>query len=68
MLFRSALVVPQIIWGMSAWAGVAALAFVRMRRGWQARRAAVLSAVSFASVLALYLVFRFALSDGGRFL
>ncbi len=63
-----ALVVPQIIWGMSAWVGVAALTFGRLRRGWQARRAAVHSAISFASVLALYVVFRFALSPGGRFL
>ena len=63
-----ALVLPQIIWGMSAWIGVSALAFGRLRRGWQARRAAVLSAVSFGSVLALYVVFRFALTPGGRFL
>lgn len=63
-----ALVLPQIIWGMSAWVGVAVLAFGRLHRGWQARRAALLSAVSFASVIALYLVFRFAVSGGGRFL
>src|SRR5687768_4897738 len=60
-----ALVLPQIIWGMSAWIGVAVLAFGRLLRGLQARRAAVLSAVSFASVIALYLVFRFAWSAGG---
>jgi len=63
-----ALVLPQIIWGMSAWIGVAVLAFGRLLRGLQARRAAVLSAVSFASVLALYVVFRFAWSAGGQFL
>lgn len=63
-----ALVLPQIIWGISAWLGVTALAFGRLLRGLQARRAALLSAVSFASVLALYVVFRFALSGGGRFL
>ena len=39
--------------------GVAVLAFGRLLRGLQARRAAVLSAVSFASVLALYVVFAF---------
>ena len=63
-----ALVLPQIIWGMSAWFGIAALAFGRLRRGWPARRAALVSAVSFASVLALYVVFRVALPGGGRFL
>ena len=63
-----ALVLPQIIWGMSAWTGVAVLAIGRMLRGWQARRAAILSAVSFASVLALYVVFRAASLGRGQFL
>src|SRR5688500_6265902 len=63
-----ALVLPQIIWGMSAWVGVAALAFGRVRWGWQARRAALIAAVSFGSGLALYVVFRVALTPGGRFL
>lgn len=63
-----ALVVPQIIWGMSAWLGISVLAFGRLLHGLQARRAAVLSAVSFASVLALYVVFRAAWSVGGQFL
>lgn len=63
-----ALVLPQIIWGMSAWTGVAVLAIGRMLRGWQARRAALLAAVSFASVLALYVVFRMAALGGGQFL
>jgi ABC-type uncharacterized transport system permease subunit len=63
-----ALVVPQIIWGMSAWAGIAVLAVGRVLRGWQARRAAVLSAVTFASVIALYVVFRVAAVGGRQFL
>jgi HemX protein len=63
-----ALVLPQIIWGMSAWLGIALLALGRLLRGWQARRAAVLSTVGFAGVLALYVVFRVALPSGGRFL
>jgi ABC-type uncharacterized transport system permease subunit len=63
-----ALVVPQLIWGIGAWAGVSALALGRVLRGWQARRAAVVSAVSFASVIALYLVFRMASLNRGQFL
>ena len=63
-----ALVVPQLIWGVGAWAGVSALALGRVLRGWQARRAAVMSAVTFASVIALYLVFRMASLNRGQFL
>jgi ABC-type uncharacterized transport system permease subunit len=63
-----ALVLPQIIWGLGAWAGVSALAVGRVLRGWQARRAAVMSAVTFASVVALYVVFRLASLNRGQFL
>lgn len=63
-----ALVLPQIIWGVGAWLGVSALALGRLLRGWQARRAAVMSAVTFASVIALYLVFRIASLNRGQFL
>jgi ABC-type transport system involved in cytochrome c biogenesis permease subunit len=63
-----ALVLPQIIWGVGAWAGVSVLALGRVLRGWQARRAAVMSAVTFASVIALYLVFRLASFNRGQFL
>jgi HemX protein len=63
-----ALVLPQIIWGVGAWMGVSALALGRILRGWQARRAAVMSAVTFASVIALYVVFRIASLNRGQFL
>jgi HemX protein len=63
-----ALVLPQIIWGLGAWAGVSALALGRVLRGWQARRAAIMSAVTFASVIALYVVFRMASLNRGQFL
>jgi len=63
-----ALVVPQIVWGIAAWIGVSALALGRVLRGWQARRAALMSAVTFASVIALYLVFRMASLNRGQFL
>lgn len=63
-----ALVLPQIIWGVGAWAGVSALALGRILRGWQARRAALMSALTFASVIALYVVFRMAALNRGQFL
>ena len=63
-----ALVVPQIIWGMVAWFGVSALALGRLLAGWQARRAALMSAITFASVIALYVVFRMASLNRGQFL
>jgi HemX protein len=63
-----ALVLPQIIWGLGAWAGVSALALGRLLRGWQARRAAMMSAVTFASVVALYVVFRMTALNHGQFL
>jgi ABC-type transport system involved in cytochrome c biogenesis permease subunit len=63
-----ALVIPQIIWGMGAWIGVSALVLGRVLRGWQARRAALMSALTFASVIALYVVFRMASLNRGQFL
>jgi len=63
-----ALVLPQIIWGLGAWVGVSALVLGRLLRGWQARRAAIMSAVTFASVVALYVVFRMASFNRGQFL
>lgn len=63
-----ALVLPQIIWGTAAWFGVSALVLGRVLRGWQARRAALMSAVTFASVIALYVVFRMASLNRGQFL
>jgi len=63
-----AFVLPQMIWGIAAWAGVSALAIGRMLRGWQARRAALMSALTFASVIALYVVFRMASLNRGQFL
>src|SRR5437763_7483669 len=46
-----ALVLPQLIWGLAAWLGVSSLVLGRALRGWQARRAALMSAVTFASVV-----------------
>jgi ABC-type uncharacterized transport system permease subunit len=63
-----ALVLPQVIWGMAAWIGVGAIVLGRILRGWQARRAALMSALTFASVIALYVVFRMASLNRGQFL
>ena len=63
-----AVVIPQIIWGIGAWLGVSALALGRVLRGWQSRRAALMSAVTFAGVIALYVVFRVASLNRGQFL
>jgi HemX protein len=60
--------VPQMIWGLGAWLGVTAVAFGRLLAGWQARRAAVVSSVTFAFVVALYVAFRMASADGASFL
>jgi len=62
------IVLPQIVWGLGAWVCVSALALGRILRGWQARRAALMSSVTFASVVVLYIVFRVAVLDRGQFL
>ena len=62
------IVMPQIVWGMGAWICVSALALGRILRGWQARRAALMSTVTFASVVVLYIVFRVAVLNRGQFL
>jgi ABC-type uncharacterized transport system permease subunit len=61
-------VMPQIVWGMGAWICISALALGRVLRGWQARRAALMSAVTFASVIVLYIVFRLSVMNRGQFL
>ena len=58
--------VPQILWGTGAWIGVTAPVLGRLLRGWQARRAAVISSVSFAVVVALYVAMRVAGAGSGR--
>ncbi|MDE3216791.1 MAG: cytochrome c biogenesis protein CcsA, partial [Gemmatimonadota bacterium] len=57
----------QLAWGVAAWLGVSALALGRVARGWQARRAAIWSSVSFTLVLVLYVVLRVAGPVGGKF-
>jgi HemX protein len=61
-------VLPQLVWGLGAWVCIGALALGRMLRGLQARRAAVLSAITFASVMVVYVVFRVSTANRGQFL
>ena len=61
-------VVPQLVWGLGAWVCIGALALGRMLRGLQARRAAILSAITFASVMVVYIVFRVMTFNRGQFL
>ena len=60
---------PKTIWATLAWLAVTGIALGRMAGGWQARRAAVYSSVSFTAVMLLYVAFRVAETNaGGRFL
>jgi ABC-type uncharacterized transport system permease subunit len=59
---------PQLMWGTGAWLAVSAVALGRIVGGWQARRAAVYSSVTFAAVLVLYVAFRVAGPGAGKFL
>lgn len=53
---------PQILWGTGAWLGVSGIALGRVLGGWQARRAALYSSVTFAGVLVLYVALRVVLT------
>ena len=59
---------PQVIWGLGAWAGVTALALGRVVRGWEARRAAVAANTAFAGVILLWIAMRVFASQPGKFL
>jgi ABC-type transport system involved in cytochrome c biogenesis permease subunit len=60
---------PKVVWALGAWLAVSGIALGRVVGGWQARRAAIYSSVSFAAVVVLYVAFRVAETNGGgRFL
>ena len=60
---------PKLVWAMGAWLAVTGIALGRVAGGWQARRAAIYSSVSFTAVVVLYVAFRIAETNGGgRFL
>jgi ABC-type uncharacterized transport system permease subunit len=59
----------KVVWATGAWLAVSGIALGRVVGGWQARRAAMYSSVSFAAVVLLYVAFRVAETNGrGRFL
>jgi len=61
--------VLKVVWATGAWIAVSGIALGRMIGGWQARRAAIYSSISFAAVVLLYVAFRVAETNGGgRFL
>jgi len=59
---------PKLVWSAGAWFAVSALALGRLVGGWRARRAALVSSLSFAAVVALYVAFRVAATGRGQFL
>ena len=59
---------PKIVWSFAAWIALGAIAIGRVHGSVRARRAAVLSTVSFVGVVALYLAARAIGSAPGRFL
>jgi ABC-type uncharacterized transport system permease subunit len=61
--------VLKVVWATGAWLAACGIALGRMIGGWQARRAAIYSSISFAAVVVLYVAFRMAETNGGgRFL
>jgi ABC-type uncharacterized transport system permease subunit len=58
----------KIVWAAGAWLGVTAVALGRMLGVWQAHRAAWVSSLCFAAVVALYVAFRVAGPSGAQFL
>lgn len=65
--YRS-IVVTQMVWGIAAWLGIAALALGRLFGRLPARSAALLSALTFAFVVVLYVVVRLGVEQRGQFL
>ncbi len=58
----------KIVWAFAAWIAVTALTGGRVIAGWRARRAALVSSVSFAAVVALYIALRLVGVHRGQFL
>jgi ABC-type uncharacterized transport system permease subunit len=58
----------KLTWGAGAWMATTTVALGRVIGGWQARRAAVVSAGACAVILVLYVAFRALVAGQGRFL
>jgi HemX protein len=59
---------PKMLWAVAAWGMVTFAVVSRMLLRWSAQRSALLAGVSFAAIVALYLVVRLSSSGGGMFL
>lgn len=59
---------PKVVWSFAAWIALGAIAIGRVQGSVRARRAALLSTLSFVGVVALYLAARAITSAPGRFL
>ena len=59
---------PKIVWALCAWLAVTAIALGRVIGGWKARRAALVSSIAFAAIIAFYVAVRIAVASPGRFL
>lgn len=58
----------KLTWGTGAWGAATTVALGRVVGGWQARRAAVISAAACAMVLLVYIAFRALVAGEGKFL
>ena len=59
---------PKLVWSVAAWLALSAIAFGRVAGLVRARRAALLTTLSFVGVIALYLAARAVATTPGRFL
>jgi ABC-type uncharacterized transport system permease subunit len=58
----------KLVWALSTWLGVTAVALGRILGAWRARRAAILTSATFVAVVALYVAARVAGGASGAFL
>ena len=59
---------PKVAWSLAAWLALSVIAYGRVAGSVRARRAALLSALTFVAVIALYLAARAVTAMPGRFL
>ncbi|MFL5581823.1 MAG: cytochrome c biogenesis protein CcsA [Gemmatimonadaceae bacterium] len=58
----------KLVWALAAWLGASALAIGRLLGWWRARRAALLSGMTFVAVVVLYVALRVVAAERGQFL
>jgi hypothetical protein len=62
------LYVPKMLWAVAAWVTVTFAVVARMLLKWSAYRSAMFAGISFAAIIALYLVVRLSTAAGTGFL